>query len=242
MHEFKLPLGYLNKKNDLIKNVEVTGMTAKTRKMISSPQYKSNSGKLMTFMLKQCVTKLGKDEPSMTQLRSLTTGDRDFLIYMIRKVSLGDDINVRYKCIFCEDVQDVTLYIDSIPILESDGSEFEIENQRFIATLINEQLKIELKTKLPTGIEQEHIANIKDPIEANYKMYELCLTEWNGEVGPFGTAFVDDMPVAADDWLTMEMRDIQPGIQTSHKISCGNCYGENTVTMENSDFLSKIRA
>lgn len=99
---FELPCGYLDPDGDLHTEVEVREITGYEEDMLGSktvPNHKK-IGQLVT----QCVLRVGNiTEPGRIAMiaEELTVGDRVFLMFCIRRTSLGDDYPFRDQCPEC---------------------------------------------------------------------------------------------------------------------------------------------
>jgi len=108
---FDLPCGYLAPNGELIKEVRVREITGAEEDMLAVRTM--NGGKKMTQLIGNCLEQLGPvvDRPLLLKLaRDLTIGDRVFLLFAIRRVTLGDVFPVEEKCPECQ--KKSNFYID----------------------------------------------------------------------------------------------------------------------------------
>lgn len=239
-YTFELPLGYIKDIDGTIfveKEVEVVPMTVKVRKALTKKQFKNNPSALFNFILKSCVVKLAGEEPSFQQIKNLSSGDRQYLLLMIRKISLGDTLKFQLQCDVCEAHQQAELDIDHIRVKRYKDDELPVQDKRFVIHFSSESLGLDCKMKLPTGIEEEMVASIQDPLEANYKMYEYCLVQYNEKVAPFSSEQVDRIPVKISDFIDKRFRELQPGPDYYKKVLCDSCGGSTLIDLSKSDFL-----
>lgn len=100
---FELPCGYLDPlTQELITTVQVREITGNEEDMLASTQIPSFQK--ITALLTGCVTRLGTEENKSKiaqMVQHLPVGDRVFLIFAIRRVTLGDELPVREKCPEC---------------------------------------------------------------------------------------------------------------------------------------------
>jgi hypothetical protein len=101
---FTLPCGYLvPETNELITEVEVREITGREEDMLASTQI-PNEGKL-TLLIAGCVVRLGAitEKAKLAAIADeLLLGDRVFLLFAIRRVSLGNELSVREVCPECK--------------------------------------------------------------------------------------------------------------------------------------------
>lgn len=103
MGVFELPCGHLNEDGELKTEVEVREITGHEEDMLASEQV-PNAQKI-TALLRGCVKRIGdvtEPGPLSRMVRELTMGDRVFLVFAIRRVTLGDELPVRERCPECK--------------------------------------------------------------------------------------------------------------------------------------------
>ena len=93
--------------------------------------------------------------------------------------------------------------------------------------------------RFPCGHDQHAVIPIarENPVEANYRMYQLCLEEWNEKRKPFPNSLFDDLPLKTLDWLDAEFAARMPGPEMQHEVICDLCGTRNPMNLEMSDFL-----
>lgn len=97
---FELPCGYLDPSdNELHSEVELREIKGREEDMLNSKKVPSD--RKLSNLLAACVERVGtitnKDKIRMI-IDDLTTGDRVFLMFCLRRVSLGDELPVRQTC------------------------------------------------------------------------------------------------------------------------------------------------
>jgi len=101
---FELPCGYLDPRTrELWTEVQVKEITGNEEDMLASQQVPS--AQKISQLLAGCVTRIGNvtDKGLIAgMVQDLTVGDRVFLIFAIRRVTLGDELPVREKCPECK--------------------------------------------------------------------------------------------------------------------------------------------
>lgn len=100
---FDLPCGYIDPTTqELHTEVQIREITGNEEDMLASNQIPSEQK--ITSLLMGCVTRVGgeTDKGKIGRIvKQLTVGDRVFLIFAIRRVTLGDELPVREKCPSC---------------------------------------------------------------------------------------------------------------------------------------------
>jgi hypothetical protein len=96
---FELPCGYLDGEGKLHTEAEVREITGEEEDMLASKAVPG--AKKMSELLSKCVVRIGSivDPGTLYEvLQDLVQGDRVFLMFAIRRVTLGDDYPFMQKC------------------------------------------------------------------------------------------------------------------------------------------------
>jgi len=101
---FELPCGYLDPRTqELHTEVQVQEITGNEEDMLASQQVPS--ALKISNLLAGCVVRIGTETDKgliSGMVQNLTVGDRVFLVFAIRRVTLGDELPVREKCPECK--------------------------------------------------------------------------------------------------------------------------------------------
>ena len=243
---FELPLG-LATESGVEKSFTVKPMTAGTRRKALNRDSVRNPTKVVTNILLDCCETIADKVPTERLLDSMTLGDRDYMLYEVRKLSLGNIISVTVACPRCQVVNQIEMNEVSIKRLK-EGEGYSLWNTVPIFVDKNEELGIEVKCKFPTANDQKLIiAKLQvDPLGANYDMYARLLLGWvkNGEQlqAPYSSAFVDSLAVPEIEWFEQAFADAQPGPDWDTGVRCHSCGQTTALDMSESDFLFRTPA
>ena len=100
---YELPCGYLSPDNILHTEVALREMTGREEDLLASKKTPSN--KKMNELYARCIIRLGSlTEPQQiaAAVPELLIGDRTFLMFALRRVTLGDEYPFRHRCPSCE--------------------------------------------------------------------------------------------------------------------------------------------
>lgn len=100
---FQLPCGYLSPDNTVHREVAIREMTGREEDLLASK--KTEGTKKMNELFVRCIERLGSlTEKSQiaAAVPELLVGDRTFLMFAIRRVTLGDEYPFRHRCPNCE--------------------------------------------------------------------------------------------------------------------------------------------
>jgi len=240
----KLPCGFFIDKK-LVKDAQITPMTGAVRKMIASPKVRQNPASIVDTLLSSCVVSIG----GQSRLRNadfmrMFLADRDFLMIEIRKISLGDTVTATLQCDSCKEKLDVKINLDrDVPVKSLEGEDFQIDAESEIVTFKIKREGIDARFRLPIGEDQHYVAPLfrKNPIDANYALYERCLLEWNGTpAGECEPRLFENLLLPTLNILDEEFARVLPGPDMRVPADCPYCQNEITVGMESSDFLFQL--
>lgn len=245
---FDLPLGVVTE-TGLEKSFTVKPMTAGTRRKALNRDSVRNPTKAVTNILLDCCEMVVGKEPTERLLDNMTLGDRDYVLYEIRKLSLGNVIHATISCPRCQATNQIEIDMDTIPIKRLvEGEDYALVNTVPIFVAKNEELGIEVKCKFPTAQDQKSIVPKMqtDPLGANYDLYARLLLDWtkNGAQvpPPYTQAFVDALAVPEIEWFEQAFTKAQPGPDWDARIHCHSCERPTILDMSESDFLFKMPA
>lgn len=223
---------------------EIRGMTVQEQKQLLNMNQNNVDDTIMKI-IRACVTNI-----DVNQLNLLLM-DRDYLLYEIRKLTYGNDINIEYSCSNCGTknsfVQDLSTlevkYIDDDSILErlkykskyiiNEETGEPVVIQFFFPTVkSNNEMNILMKNKNNKDllIYQTIVSNIYsiDGEPVNLLMKKELMEIFMG------------LPASEITEMTKLLRH-DFGIQQTVKHICDNCSTENDVPVLNTDFFFPVR-
>ena len=104
-----LPCGYLTPEGDVITEAEVKELTGKDEEAISRA---TTTGKALLTTLNRGVVRIGNKKATEELLDQLLTGDRDFLLLAILRVTFGKTVSSSAFCNTCNEFKDATIDLD----------------------------------------------------------------------------------------------------------------------------------
>jgi hypothetical protein len=171
-----------------------------------------------SHLLARCLTKVGPQQPgSLEAVRQLTTGDREFLLLHLRRITFGDRLETIVRCPRhgCDEPMEVPLTVTALvsaapgdldlsPVVERDGIRF----------------------RLPCGADLEAVADVarSAPSRAALWLFERC---------------VEHADIQAD---TMEqvgrwMAELDPLAETRLSLACPACGHSFTSLLDAGTYL-----
>jgi hypothetical protein len=245
--QFQLPLGLIQggvANQDIILNP----MTAGIRRKLLSRSNQRNPSAGMTSMMCECCESVGGAAPSPQIFNSLSIGDRDYVLLMIRKISLGNILTAQLNCPRCQQDIIFDLDIDQINIRRLENEkDFVIEGTYAFVELKDDESGIEVVLRLPVGFDQAAISDQMrtDPVLANYELYARLIKSLtkNGTPveNPNSVKFLDSLPLKEIEWLENAFRSTMPGPDWFVNVTCEVCGRRSLLDLSDTDFLFKTR-
>ena len=237
----ELPCGYLLD-GKLHTSAEIVPMTGMVRKMIARPETRQNPAKVIDTLLLQCVKSIGPVSRVKKDVTDrLFLADREFLVLAIRKASLGNTVTTNLQCESCNAKMTITVDLTrEVPVKKLKDVEHTIEDGLVVFSIQDDSKGIDVKFRLPIGEDQHALSSLyrKNPIEANYALYQRCIISWNGApANELDPRLFDTLPLPTIDFIDAAFMEAMPGPDMRVPIDCIECGREMILSMESSDFL-----
>lgn len=103
---FEMLAGYKDENGVTHKEFTIREINGKDEEAIHKTDVKSNGSKVVSTLLTRCVTRIGTLTPKSVGgranweniIKSLLTGDQDYMLIQLRKLSIGEEIEVNHVC------------------------------------------------------------------------------------------------------------------------------------------------
>lgn len=256
--ELTLPCGVLVKDGSgegytVERDVTIRGMTAGVKKELGKKTIRTEPSKAQDIVLQSCVVSIGgKTEITKNMIQGMLAGDRDYLLFQIRKHSLGGALNGRIACInpSCGEVQGLSMDIDNdfkVYSLPDTMEIFTPENQAPYRTfsIDDDEYNLHFVFRHETGHDRRAVASLLQANQVEAKMVLMGRTLISGTldgielVGPVGPSVFDKMDLAAYDRLSVQYDANCPGIDLTVEANCVACGTLNSWEIDASDFFGQ---
>ena len=227
-NEFELPVGYVDKSGVFHKTFKLREMTGEVEEAMADKKIRTNPGKMVTEAIYGVLESLGT-LPKIDRMivKQLSNVDRDFILLMNYKYSLGDEIEWVTACPFCDTRIDVKAEVDKFPVkymTEDEPRLLTVELSTGITNDETQEKHKEITLSFPNGLVQEKVFGTveKNPAEALSIMLAMCtenikgLNNWNYET--FKKMSKKDRKI-----LNNAINDVEVGAELFAKISCPDC-------------------
>ena len=223
---FSLPCGYITASGELINYVEVHGLTGDDEETLAAKNMPVV--KKMNKILSNCTKAIGDiTDPNMIKniIPDLTQGDRMYLLFAIRRVSLGDDFPFTAECPECEAKQNLTINLGDLDIKKMPDPK--IRTYEVILPRSGKKASM----KVLTGRGEENIA--KASAVGRDVITTAIWARMDGLDGlPTSVEALKKLELADRNQLRDAWQDHEGGVETSVEAQCTNCDAEYTTEVD----------
>jgi len=221
---FELPCGYLDPHTqELFTEVQIREITGNEEDMLASQQIPS--AQKISQLLSGCVTRIGTvtDKGLIAgMVQNLTVGDRVFLIFSIRRVTLGDELPVREKCPECG-VK--TLFMVD---LAEDLSPKPMPDPRKRVFDVTLPSGMEARFRVSTGQDETNLAKLvrrQKHKSDSLSQAILMRLEMLGDEKPT-LKMVKSLGMRDRNFLREQFQEVEGGVDTTLELECPACGNE----------------
>ena len=243
---FNLLKGYRDENGIVHTDFEVREMNGADEEAISKKEIKSNGAKILRTLLTRCCIRIGTIEKAEVKeskwteiIQSLSVPDQDFIILKIREISIGEEIETKYKCPDedCKEEIIVTSTIDELEVTPFDGEEeIAFELPKGFKDKDGNILR-RGKIRHPNGLDREILDGIarKNVGHANTLMLTRCITELEGT--KVYDELVRDLSVKDRNYLLKLLQDHKFGVNLEVDVECPSCYESFRASLNAVNFI-----
>lgn len=213
---FELPCGYLSPEGQLYTEINVREITGHEEDLLAAP--KMPAAKKMNELISRCTTRLGPltDKGQISHLvPDLLVGDRVFLMFALRRATLGNEYPFKGKCPNCEQEK---LYAIDLSTLEVKKMPEPLK--RVYEVTLPQAKKIAHWRPL-CGRDEEKMAKFATGMDSLSLSMLMRLLDIDGR--PVQMDDVKGLHMADRNFLRDEFEDREGGMNTTIDMECPLC-------------------
>lgn len=221
---FELPCGiYDERTQTLLREVQVREITGHEEDMLASTQIAAPQK--ISALLSGCVMRVGSETDRNKigrMIMGMTVGDRVFLIFAIRRVTLGDELPVREKCPQCNTTTlfmvDLAKDMQSRPMPDPTKRVFDV-------TLPS---GVQVRFRVSTGEDEARLAKLVKRNKQAPDALSLSLLmrlELLGDEKP-SLEMVKSLGMRDRNFLRDKFQEVEGGVDTTLELECPSCGNE----------------
>ncbi len=230
--------GYKDSDGVTHKEFTLREITGKDEEAIHKSDVKNNGSKIVSTLLTRCVTSIGTLTPKSVGgranweqiIKSLLVGDQDYMLIQLRKLSIGEEIEVDHVCPNkdCKAKLHTVVNVDELEVVPFSGErviEFELPRG------YKDKKGVLHKTgtmRLPTGLDREVLTPLAKTNLAKAEtvmLTRLCKFD--------DGAYIDDdvmssLSIRDREYLQKLLREHYFGVKLETEVVC-DCCGESFI-------------
>lgn len=216
---FELPCGYLDPESrELYREVTVREISGHEEDMLGSK--KTPNAQKLNNLLQACVVQIGPVEGAKLAkvLKGLPVGDRVFLLFAIRRVTLGDELPVKESCPSCN-----TKSLFMVDLGEELVIKVMPSPMKRIYDEVLPRSQMPVRFRVSTGEDEGTMARLGSGKSSDRLSQAIMMRlELIGEEPPTLKA-VKGLSLVDRNYLREKFNEVEGGVDTSIDFECSNC-------------------
>ncbi|HNC98199.1 MAG TPA: hypothetical protein PKY30_06605 [Myxococcota bacterium] len=168
---------------------------------------------LCNELLARCMGAPGEDtRAALAQVRAMLIPERDRCLVQLRRLSLGDKLELSTRCPHCSHPNGLSLDLAQLP------TDFVVEKRR-----VEVDVGRPAVLRLPTAGDQEQMRQSKGSAERRTVLLSTCLEALGEERGPFSEDRIRALTTGERRAMEEALTHALPDFSLSLAISCAGC-------------------
>lgn len=226
--------GGLRWEGDLLIEARVAELNGADEEELAKEHVTTNWARYLQTLLARAVEQIGGVKPNKKMLDALYIGDRDLLAMHIRRVTYGDEIEMKVRCPNCENEFDILYSISKdVPVRKFEDNDTGLHE----VTLRNGNVAT---VRMPNGADQQAVlaeGRKKNLPEQNTIMLDRVIIAYNGGPPPESRELAGGDRAKILNWIAENM----PGPRLADvTMDCDNCGRDFPVVLTLIDMFRLI--
>lgn len=243
MYTCILPGGYTDTEHVVHREVDLSPLNGHEEEILARA-VAVTSASLVTTILCSCIKRLGAIHHITEELcRSLSVGDRQFLILRLRELTFGDRVDATISCPWpdCGERVDINFHTTDVPVKPAKQNvhihKFQLSPDAAVGTAWAEKNNC-ISFRLPNGGDQEILAPIlhENEAEALTQLLGRCVHSLGDIVDPNIDLIRELTPLARLE-IEKEMEAVSPALELNMETSCPECGRRFTAPFDLQEFF-----
>ena len=235
---YELLAGYQDEDGVIHKEFVLREMTGKDEEAIHKSDVKNNTSKVVSTLLSRCTLRIGSLTPKSvggmrnweSLIKKLYVGDQDYMLLQLRKMSVGDEIEVNHVCPNkdCKAKLKTVLSIDELEIIPFPGVRevpFELPRGYRDKKSVKHTSGV---LKLPTGFDREVLTPLAKTNLARAETVMLTRLARFSDGLPVDEDVMGNLSVRDREYLQKLLQNNYFGVKLDMEVTCDTC-GETFI-------------
>jgi hypothetical protein len=197
--------------------LELRPMTGWEEEVVERGGAGPNTARLCNEILARClVPPRAEFVAALARVRALRVAERDVALVQLRRLSLGDHVELELRCPACDRTSTATFSLGALPLPAAGPGPAEVE-----VDLPEGRARL----RVPTAGDQEELLDAGLETKSERKTFLLARTllRLGAAEGPFEPDVVRGLPVASRDALEAALEAALPHLDLSMAARCPEC-------------------
>ena len=219
---FMLPSGYVDEEGVIHREVELASVTGFEEELLDSIGPAVRSAHVVTALLSRCLRHVGKLAPvTISLVRDLLINDREFLMWKLRELTLGNSVRAMIVCgdPKCAQSMDIAINLDDVvPAAKP------VNRHVFKLDVSEEEKLFAIEFRLPTGADQEACAEFlrDNPAPAINHLLARIILRINDNCS-IDEQTIDALPPRVLSELERRIEELAPLVSIDFEAACVEC-------------------
>lgn len=216
---FELPCGYLDPETkELYREVKVREISGREEDMLASK--KTPNARKLSTLLNACVERIGPYEGAKLAnvVQSLPIGDRVFLLFAIRRVTLGDELPIKETCPKCDTK---SLFMVDL------GVELEVKEMpdpmKRVYDVVLPRSNTQVRFRVSTGHDEALMAKLTASKRADSVSQAILMRLELLNDEPPTLKAIQELSLADRNFLREQFNTVEGGVDTAVDFECESC-------------------
>jgi hypothetical protein len=245
-YETVLPIGYADQTGHVHRKAALRKMRGHEEALFYDSSL--SAGQLVTELIRGCLVRLdGVDAVTSDLVAGLYSADRNYLVVELRRITLGDKLQVSYTCPNCAGETTVTEDLSAIPIRRLDD---ESRPQSIVLQLDDGyedrdgKVHLDLRLRLPRGTDEEFVSRTaeQDPLRGRDALVLRCIESFGSlrreALEAYGIKILRDLSMGDRRKIYAALETEAPGIDFRRTVHCERCAQDFPTVLEASGFFA----
>jgi hypothetical protein len=241
----QLPVGYTDGEGRVYRDAALRKLRGSDETLLYDGSL--TGAELVTRLLQRCVVRLGPFAPVDPALVAhLTSADRNYLLYELRRITFGDEWRAVYTCPACEAVVRRTEDLGTFMVRRLE------ENEKLEDVVVELEEGFQDRTgathrkvvaRLPHGGDEAFVARLADTdlLQARDALLVRCIRQFGSlpraALESYGVKILRELPLGDRQRLQRAFEQATPGVQFQRLVDCPNCGLEFEAVADVTDFF-----
>jgi hypothetical protein len=241
----QLPIGYSDADGRIYRDVSLRKLRGSDEALLYDTSL--TGAELVTRLLQRCVVRLGPFAPVDPALfAQLTSADRNYLLYELRRITFGDEWHAVYACPACETIVRRT----------EDLSTFVVRRLGEKERLLDIEVELEdgfqdrtgathrkVVARLPRGSDETFVARLADTdmLQARDALLVRCIRQFGSlpraALEGYGVKILRELSLGDRQRLQRAFEQGTPGVEFQRRVGCPECGLEFEAVADVADFF-----